>query len=110
MTAKPPALARMWTGTVLPSRADAYEEYLQRTGVPEVRSTSGNLGVLLLRRDLPSETEFSVLSLWEDEEAIHRFAGDEIDKAVYFPEDRDFLLRMEPNVTHYRIRSFDLGA
>ena len=38
---------------------------------------------------------------WED--AIRRFAGDEPERARYYPEDRDFLLFLEPTVTHYMV-------
>ena len=105
MTAKPPSLARIWSGPVPSAKADEYEDYLRQTGVAELSATPGNRGVFLLRRDLGSETEFTVLSLWEDEAAIQRFAGEEFHKAVYFPQDRDYLLRMDPDVLHYEIRA-----
>jgi len=38
--------------------------------------------------------------------AIRAFAGDDIERARYYPEDRTFLLEMEPRVTHYEV----LGA
>ena len=34
---------------------------------------------------------------------IRRFAGDEMEKARYYPDDKDFLLEMEPYVTHYEV-------
>jgi hypothetical protein len=43
------------------------------------------------------------MSLWESYEAIKKFAGPDFEKAVYYPEDKDFLLELEPNVTHYEI-------
>jgi len=100
----------MWSGPVWSDRADEYEKYLHRTGIAELRSTPGNLGVMLLRRDMGTETEFTVLSLWANEDAIRRFAGEELHKAVYYPEDQDFLLRMVPNVTHSLVRAFDLAG
>jgi hypothetical protein len=36
-------------------------------------------------------------------DAIRQFAGDDVEKAVYYPEDDDYLLWREPNVTHYEI-------
>lgn len=44
-----------------------------------------------------------MLTLWESEDAIKRFAGSEIEKAKYYPEDEKFLLELEPNVTHYEV-------
>ena len=36
-------------------------------------------------------------------EAIRRFAGDPVETAKYYPEDRDFLLEFEPTVTHWDV-------
>jgi hypothetical protein len=39
----------------------------------------------------------------ESTEAIDKFAGSDIQKARYYPEDEDFLLELEPTVTHYEV-------
>jgi heme-degrading monooxygenase HmoA len=44
-----------------------------------------------------------LLTLWESEEAIKRFAGTNMEKAKYYPEDEQFLLELEPTVTHYEV-------
>jgi heme-degrading monooxygenase HmoA len=44
-----------------------------------------------------------LISLWESEEAIQRFAGADIEKAYYYPADKDYLLEFEPSVTHYEV-------
>jgi len=49
------------------------------------------------------QTEFVFISLWESMEAIRRFAGDDVERAHYYPEDRDFLLHLEPTVTHHTV-------
>jgi hypothetical protein len=36
-------------------------------------------------------------------DAIKRFAGSEIERAKYYPEDEKFLLELEPTVTHYEV-------
>jgi hypothetical protein len=57
--------------------------------------------VLVLRRDETDRTEFIFISLWESMEVIRGFAGDDVERARYYPEDRDFLLSLEPTVGHY---------
>ena len=47
--------------------------------------------------------EFLLISLWESMEGIREFAGPDPERAVYYPEDKEFLLELEPNVTHYDI-------
>jgi heme-degrading monooxygenase HmoA len=76
---------------------------LQRTGLKEYAATEGNRGVLALRRLDGDEAEFLLITLWESWGAIRRFAGDDVDKAVYYPEDDDYLLYREPHVTHYEV-------
>jgi heme-degrading monooxygenase HmoA len=44
-----------------------------------------------------------LLTLWESEDAIKRFAGSNMEKAKYYPEDEQYLLELEPNVTHYEV-------
>jgi hypothetical protein len=44
-----------------------------------------------------------LISLWDSLEAIHNSAGPDLAKAVYYPEDRVFLLHLDPGVTHYNV-------
>ena len=96
-------IARTWHGMVDSSRADEYLDYLNKTGIPEYRETKGNLGVYVLRRMEGAKAHFLLLTLWESEDAIKRFAGADIEKAKYYPEDEQFLLELEPTVTHYEV-------
>jgi heme-degrading monooxygenase HmoA len=96
-------IARTWRGTTTRDRADAYLAYLHKTGVKACRETPGNLGVYVLHRRLEGRAEFLFISLWESLEVIRRFAGPEVERAVYFPEDRGFLREMAPHVEHYEV-------
>jgi len=96
-------IARTWHGMTDASKADDYLDYLNKTGVPDCRATPGNLGVYLLRRIEGNVAHFLFLTLWESEDAIKRFAGANIEKARYYPEDKQFLLELEPTVTHYDV-------
>jgi hypothetical protein len=46
---------------------------------------------------------FVFTSRWDSWEAIRAFAGPEPGKAVYDPEDRDYLLAVDPNVEHFEV-------
>ena len=96
-------IARIWRGNTRAERADEYEAFTQRRGIADYRGTPGNRGALLLRRDSEGTSEFLLISFWEDFEAIRRFAGSDVEKAVYYPEDDQFLLGKEPRVTHYDV-------
>ena len=64
---------------------------------------SGSRGVYMLRRVVGDTAEFVMLSLWESEDAIHAFAGEDISVAVFFPEDDRFLTDRELTVSHYEV-------
>lgn len=96
-------IVRMWHGRTLPEKADAYAAFLAERAIPDYRSTEGNLAAHVLRRDEADATHFVTLTHWVSEEAIRAFAGDDLMKAKYYPEDAGFLLEFEPQVVHYRV-------
>jgi heme-degrading monooxygenase HmoA len=96
-------IARTWHGAVRAPDADAYHRYLLESGVPSLRTTAGNRGVYVLRRIQGTEAHFFLISLWESLEAIRAFAGDDVERARYYPEDERYLLELEPTVTHYEV-------
>jgi heme-degrading monooxygenase HmoA len=103
-------IARTWHGMVPASRADEYFAYLERTGLPDYRATPGNRGVWVLRRTEGERTHFLLLSLWDSMGSIRAFAGEEAERARYYPEDEEFLLELEPYVTHYDVMASPAGA
>ena len=96
-------IARVWHGVTHASRVEAYSDYLRRTGVRDTRATEGNRGVCVMRRVEGETAHFLFVSFWESEAAIRRFAGDEIERARYYPEDAAYLLELELNVNHYEV-------
>jgi hypothetical protein len=96
-------IARTWHGRVAVDNADAYYEYLLRTGLSDYQSTPGNVGVLVLRRIDGEVAHFTLTSFWHSMDAITRFAGEPVDAARYYPEDDEYLLEREPLVTHQEV-------
>jgi heme-degrading monooxygenase HmoA len=96
-------IARIWRGTVRSQDKDAYYDYLQKTGLRDYSSIPGNRGVWVLRRVQQETVEFTLISLWDSYDAIRAFAGDDYEKAVYYPEDRKYLLERSPGVEHYDV-------
>jgi heme-degrading monooxygenase HmoA len=103
-------IARSWTGTVRRTDAEEYTEYIRETGFTEYGRTPGNRGAWILRRDETEQTQFITLSLWESEDAIRAFAGDDIEAAVLYPEDERYLIGGESTVAHYQVVDHVLPA
>lgn len=96
-------IARVWTGQTRSEDVDAYLAYANETGLAELRRTPGNRGAWLLHRLQGPVAEFQVISFWESRGTIRGFAGDDPEKAVYYPEDERYLLEMNPSVAHFEI-------
>jgi len=96
-------IARMWRGIVRREDADAYADYIGSTGMAEYRSTPGNQGAWMLRRDNGDRSEIITFSLWDSHDSIRGFAGDDIEKAVFYPEDDRFLIERDLTVSHYEV-------
>ena len=80
-------IARTWRGTVQAGKGSAYVEIVGRTGLRDSRETPGNRGFFVMQRRAGDHDEILTLSLWESEDAIRAFAGDDISRAVFYPED-----------------------
>jgi heme-degrading monooxygenase HmoA len=94
-------ICRIWHGRTLRHKADAYASFLEQRAIPDYRSVAGNLSVQVLRRDAGEATHFLTVTLWESEQAIRGFAGDELLVAKYYPEDAEYLLEFEREVQHF---------
>lgn len=103
-------LARTWRGWTSADQADAYLDYLSRTGLADYAATAGHLGTLTLRRIAEGRAEFLLVSLWRSPADVRRFAGGDGDRAVFYPEDERFLLRRERRVRHYDVAAADPAA
>ena len=96
-------IARTWSGAVRAADADAYLEYLDAVGTPGYAAVPGNRGVVTLRRLVDDRAEFLMISFWESEEAVRAFAGPDVSRAVFYPEDDRFLIARDEHVTHYEV-------
>ena len=97
-------IMRQWRGRVPREKSEDYLSYLQATGLEEYRSTVGNLGAFVTTRPIGKAVEFLLVTFWESEEALRRFAGDDFGKAVFYPEDGKFLLSGAPSADHYQVK------
>ena len=98
-------IARVWHGIVPLEKADGYGRYLAESdrGVRDYQRVPGNRGAWLLRRVEGERAYFLLISLWDSREAIRGYAGPDIERAQYFPYDRECLLEPEPAVAHYEV-------
>ena len=97
-------IARHWRGWTKTHDADAYESLLANKVLPKLKDIAGYHGGYVLRRDGLEETEFVVMNLFESLDAIRLFAGPDYAVAVFEPEAKLLLSRVEPLAMHYEVR------
>jgi hypothetical protein len=98
-------IGRIWRGATRREDAGAYVEYLKETGLKEYRETSGNQGAWAFWREVDGKAEFLAISLWGSRDDVVAFAGEDIDRAVFYPEDDRFLVERDVTVNHYEVET-----
>jgi heme-degrading monooxygenase HmoA len=96
-------IARLWHGWTKPENANSYEKLLRTEIFPSFDRVSGYNGAYLFREDGEIETEFVTLTLFEDLEAVRRFAGKNYKAAVVPAAARKLLFRFDQRSKHYQI-------
>ena len=96
-------IARRWHGRVPAVNAEEYLRLMEQVGLPDYRSTEGNRGAWCLHRREGDVVHVEMFTFWDDLEAIRRFAGNDLTKAKYYDFDPNFLLELEPEVTHFDV-------
>jgi heme-degrading monooxygenase HmoA len=96
-------IARIWHGKTNIRDFDAYTELLKQKAIPDYTETKGFKGFVFLRNIMNNEGHFDLITYWENYEVIKDFAGQDIEKAKYYPEDNSFLLEFEEKVQHYEV-------
>ena len=93
-------IVRIWHGRTKKIDAEAYREFVIKTGIMDYQSVKGNLGAQVWQKPEGYITHIWTISWWEDFESIKAFAGEDMEKAKYYEEDKDYLLEFEPLVVH----------
>jgi heme-degrading monooxygenase HmoA len=97
---------RKWTGRIRTGDRAAYVAYIVETGLADYASTPGNRGYQMVTRDLgDGATEVSTMSWWDSMDSIRGFAGDEPERARYYPEDDAFLVERPEHVEHHLVEA-----
>lgn len=96
-------IVRIWRGWTQPEDTEAYADYILQTGITEYQATRGNRGAHLLSRPDGDRTEFLTVSFWDGPDSIVAFAGDDIEQAVFYPEDDRYLIDREATVRHFTV-------
>jgi heme-degrading monooxygenase HmoA len=96
-------IARIWRGWTSREDAEAYVRYMREVAAPDSLGTPGNRGFSVLHRPAGDREEFLTISIWESLDVIKAFAGEDIEEAVFYPEDERYLVERELTVSHFEV-------
>lgn len=96
-------VARTWSARTTAARRQAYVEHFTRNVLPELRALPGFVDATLMQQERAGEIGIFVMTRWTSREAIHAFAGDDIEHAVVEPEAQAALTSFDATVEHWDI-------
>ncbi len=96
-------IVRMWHGRVDSSKSDEYAEFMKQRAAPDYSSVDGLQKLLFLRKNEKEVAHFLLVTYWDSMESVKKFAGEQPEKAKYYPEDDQFLLEKEELSALYEV-------
>ncbi len=80
-------IARIWHGKTSIANYEAYTAFLKQVAIPDYQKTTGFKNLTFLKAIKDKEGHFTLITFWENFEVIKNFAGEDFEKAKYYPED-----------------------
>jgi heme-degrading monooxygenase HmoA len=96
-------VVRQWRARATPDGARAYEAHFRSAVLADLAAVEGWLGAQLLVREDGGEVELVTLVWFESLDAVRRFAGADLERAVVAPEARRVVHSFDERVQHYRV-------
>lgn len=96
-------IVRLWHGRVEASQGDEYEVFMKERAAPDYGAVEGLEKILFLRKNEDDIAHFLLITYWDSMEAVKKFAGEQPEKAKYYPEDDKFLLEKEEKTELYEV-------
>ena len=95
-------IARVWRGAVRPEDAEEYARYVD-AHLEVARTLPGNRAAYVLQRRDGNRVEIVTIILWDSLDDVRAFAGDDLERAVFFADDDRYLVERDETVTHYEV-------
>lgn len=96
-------IVRTWHGCVPLQHQQGFTDHLTVTGLQHAEATAGNLGAFVRQEIQGQYAHFFLATYWESLAAVKRFAGEDYQVAVTYPDDEAFALISDPYVFHHRV-------
>lgn len=96
-------IARIWKGLTKQEHFEEYTQFMIDRAIPDYKSTDGFVKLTFLRRRDEDFAYFELITFWQNMEVIKNFAGEDHQRAKYYPEDKKYLIDFPEEVRHFEI-------
>ena len=96
---------REWKCVCPKETANGFINYLSETGIKDTQNIDGCTGYHVLKRELKGEIEITFISHWLVLDMMKQYAGDNLYKAVLYPEDEKYRIKPDTEVKVYEVIS-----
>ena len=91
-------IARVWRGATRAADAEAYAAYVEQC-------LDGERALVLQRLD-GDRAEIETIIFFDSLDVVRSFAGEDVARARFYPEDDRYLVERDLTVTHYDVPVF----
>ena len=91
-------IARVWRGATRAADAEAYAAYVEQC-------LDGERALVLQRVD-GDRAEIQTIIFFDSLDDVRAFAGDDVERARFYPDDDRYLVDREPTVRHFDVPVF----
>lgn len=96
-------IARIWRCIATADNVPRYIEHFEGAVLEELNALAGFETATILRREVETGVELTVMTFWASMDAIRRFAGEDAERAVVAPQAQAVLRSFDTTVTHYEV-------
>ena len=96
-------ITRVWEGETKTEHSEVYSKIIKERDIPDYRKTKGFVKLTFLKRNHNNSTYFKLITFWEDFESIKNFTGPDLEKAVYYTKDKNYLIDFPGSILHYQV-------
>ena len=94
---------REWKCLCPKSNLDGFISYLRQTGVKDTQTIGGCLNYQILKRPFENQIEVTFMTYWESFKSMKEYTGDNLHKAVLYPEDEKYQITPDVEVKIYEV-------
>ena len=96
-------ITRVWEGKTKIEHSETYTKIIEVRDIPDYKKTVGFIKLSFLKRSDKEFTYFKLLTYWTDLDSVLNFTGPNLEEAVAYQDDAQYLVDFPGKVMHYEV-------